>query len=119
MESQIFQVAAQVESIRTLKDKSLKIVIETQELNPEEKTLLFELGDKAIWIAMKETPVKFDELDIKEPEVEFKNDSSPSKRLRSVLFVYYKQNYSGQKTFDEFYRDTIDKLCDLYKSKLD
>ena len=115
----VLQFPSQVEGIRTLKDGSIKVDIETQELPPEDMTKLFAFKNKPIWIAFKETEVKYEDLDVKEPEPEFKSDKHPSQRLRAILYVYWEQKYSQQSDFDSFYKKTIDKLCDIYKDKLD
>jgi len=118
--SDILQFPSQVESIRTLKDGSIKVDIETQELPPEDMTKLFEFKNKPIWIAFKETDIKYEDLDIKEPAPEFKTDKSPSQRLRSVLYRYWEQKYSTAYTnFDDFYKKTVDQICKQYKDKLD
>lgn len=118
MENKIVQFSAQIDGIRTLKDGGLKISVDTQELPSDEKALLFGFSNKQIWAVFKETEIKPEEIEIVEPDTEFKSDKTPSQRLRAVLFRYYEQNYSTQKTFEEFYREIMEKLINQYKDKL-
>ncbi len=119
MENDILQFACQVDGVRTLKDKGLKITLETQEIPPDEKTLLFGFGEKNIWCAFKEMPLDIEDIDIQEPSPEFKDDKSPSKRLRSVLYIYWSQNYSSKRPFQEWYQEIMDKIIQKYKEKLE
>lgn len=112
------QFSAQIDTVRTLKDGGLKITIETQELHSDEKTILFDFANKQIWALFKAIEPRAEEIDIIEPATEFKSDKSPSQRLRAVLFRYYEQNYSNQKTFNEFYAQIMEKIINRYKDKL-
>lgn len=112
------QFSAQIDTVRTLKDGGLKITIETQELPADEKAILFDFANKQIWALFKELPPRIEEIEVVEPDTEFKTDKTPSQRLRSVLFRYYEQNYSTKKTFEEFYREIMEKLINQYKEKL-
>ncbi len=115
----IFQIAAIVDSVRTLKNSTLRITIETQDVacfTPEELATLFKLTDKHVHVAIKETEVKADELDIKEV-ADFKGEKSPSQRLRSTLFVYWTQN-KPTTDFETYYRTMIEKFISTIKDKL-
>jgi len=106
-----------IDKITTLKDNSLKIIIETNELPNELMSELFSLRNKQVYTAFKDTELKSDELDIKEMPLEFKSDKSQSQRLRSVLYVYWEQN-KPTKLFETFYKRKTDEFIDLVKGKL-
>jgi hypothetical protein len=106
-----------IDKISTLKDGSLKITLESQELNSAEMAVLFELRNKQVYTAFKETPIKADELDIKEPLTEFKTDKSASQRLRAVLYCYWEQ-HKPTKDFDTFYKSKMEEFINLVKDKL-
>jgi len=114
----IFQTAGAIKKIQTKEDKTLKLTIDTQELNPTESTMLFSLFDKLGWFIFKELPI--DPQDIKSPEfvAEIKGEKSPSKRLKNVLFVLWKQNGSNR-DFDDYYKKQIEKFIEAVKDKLD
>lgn len=114
------QFSSTVDKITTLKDGGNKITIETQELPPEHMTKLFEFANKQVWTLFKETPdIKADEIDIEEPEPEFKKDKSPALRLRNVLYVLYEQKYSSNGSFDDFYKKQMENIIKQFKNKLD
>ena len=50
---------------------------------------------------------------------EFKNDKTPSERLRAVLYVLWEQQKPLVITFDAFYRAEMDRIITHYKGKLE
>lgn len=107
-----------IDQIKTLKDGSLKLTLETAELPDEVMTELFSYRNKQVYCALKDTELKPDELDIKEMPVEFKsNKKSKSKLLKSVLYVYWEQNKPTQ-DFNSFYNRKMDEFINLVKDKL-
>jgi hypothetical protein len=86
-------------------------------LLPEQAALLFQLKGKLGWFLFSESEIK--EKDIpKEAAPEFKSDKTPSQRLRSTLYVYWKQNTNQVKTFDTFYKEWMEKKITEIKETL-
>jgi len=113
----MFQLSALIDGIKTLKNKTLKISLETQDISmfsPEELGELFKLNDKQIWVAFKEEEVDPEDLDVKMVKME---EKSPSSRLRSCLWVYWDKN-KPTTTFDEFYNRKIEEFIKLVKEKI-
>lgn len=106
-----------IDKITTLKDQSLKITLESQELQPEEMAALFELRNKYVYTALDEAPINPDDLDIKEPMKEFKTDKTPSQRLRAVLYRYWEQNKPTE-DFDSYYKRKMEEIINYIKDKL-
>lgn len=109
------QVTTYLTSVRSRKDGSLGLSMDTPELSPQEKVLFMELQN--IECEMVLTP-----KDIKDvaPEViqsGFDN-KSPSQRLRDTLFVWYKQEGSDE-LFDNWYAKKMEKIIDWVKTKLE
>lgn len=110
-----------LESFRTLKDKSLKVIFETGELSPAQIT---ELGSKIQQFGYLYfnsdvlTSGKIDELS--KIKVDF-DDSTKSKaqRLRAVLYVNWKSDNKGYAVFDDYYNFQMEKIISHYKSKLE
>jgi len=50
---------------------------------------------------------------------EMTGGKSPSKRLRDVLYVAYKQNPEGYKDSETYYMAKMEKFVDHVKSKLE
>lgn len=103
------------------KDKSVKLSMDTRECNPEELLSLMALESCEGWITFSPTSQEAEavEMPTESPNLDTK---SPSERMRSVLFIWYKQEVAKQKfvgTFDMFYGAKMDKIIESIKSKLD
>lgn len=106
-----------IDKITTLKDRSLKITLETPELPGEMMSQLFSMNNRQVYTAFKDTELQPDDLDIKEMPVEFSKDKSPSERLRSVLYVYWDKNKPTTE-FDTFYKRKMEEFIGLVKDKI-
>lgn len=114
-------VGAILSSYHSLKDKTLKLVFETQEPTPEQVTKVASLSQAFGFLAFKMDNFKQDEieaLDSLKSDYEDKGKSK-SQRLKAVLYVYWKQDDQGYKIFDDYYNHMMEKLINFYKSKLD
>src|SRR5689334_12089799 len=95
----------QVDSISTRADKSIKIVISTQEQTEESKVALFGLHQKPACFLISTQSITEQEseavtaakLDLAE------NGKSPSQRLRGVLFRLWQQDNKGYKDSNLYY----------------
>lgn len=103
-----FQVPATIESISTRKDRTMKIVVGTQELEPSDSAELMALHDKLGWFMFAENAFAPTEIP-KENAPEFKSDKSPSQRLRSILYVYWDKCTDKKTTFNNFYDQFVEK----------
>jgi len=112
------QIPSYIHKIETTTDKGLKLTVYTQEISPETKKDLFELLDKLGWLVFATAKVEPEDL-VNLPEIkpEFRDDKTPSQRLRAILFVYWEQNGS-KGNFDDFYKDYIEKIIENIKGKL-
>jgi len=112
-----FQIPATIEGMRTLKDGGIRLTIDTNELAENEMAKVFSLKEKFVWLAISETAIKEDELNIPEVMMEFKNEKTPSQRLRNTIFVYWSQ-YKPTPTFDEFYKQKMEQIISFIREKL-
>lgn len=115
-------MGAILESYRSLKDNTLKLTFETQEPTPEQLMNVAQLNQKFGFLAFKKDDYKQDEKDfLKGLESNYEDDKkkSPSKRLRDVLFVWWKQDDKGYSDFENFYTHFMEKYIDNIKSKLE
>lgn len=110
--------AAIVDKITTLKDKSCKIVLDTQELTParagELFTLLNSLASVYISPAVIDTK-EMQQVDAIEPEMPGK---SPSQRMRNVMFLLYRQDAEGFKEFDGYYKTKMEGIINELKNNI-
>jgi hypothetical protein len=114
-------IAAQLENYRSLKDKSLKITFETNELNPQELLGIAECLGSFGYLAFKKEPFASSEQEkIESLETGYNaKEKTPSQRLRGVLYVNYQKDNEGFDTFTRYYDFQMEKITNHYKSKLD
>lgn len=111
---------AQIDSIRSLKDGSVKVTLETQELTPSAAGDLFSLQGKFCYVAFKLEHFRREEIDALESlKADYQETGkTPSQRLRNILHVWFKQEPQGFDSFTLFYEHHLEKLCDHFKGKL-
>jgi len=110
-----------LESYRSLKDKTMKIVFETNELTPQQLIEIVNNSQKFGFLAFKEDEFKNEEKILLEGLKSDYNDKGKSKstRLRNVLYVNWEQKDLGFGLFQDYYNNQIEKLITHYKNKLD
>ena len=114
----ITPIPAIISKLMTMADKGIRISVDTQELTPEEGSKLFSLKDKYGHFVFIEGEVLPENVEVPEFVQDFKNEKSPSQRLRSVLYRLWEQ--SGKpNTSEQFYREQMEKIIEHYKGKLD
>lgn len=99
------------------KDKSVRVSFETRELNPEEILTLMSLEGTEMWVGLAPNA---DEIEIPEEHAEI-DEKTPSERLRSVLYVWYKQEVEAGKftgLFETFKKERMERIIEGVKSKL-
>lgn len=111
-------LAAMVEKIYTLKDKSVKLVLETQEISPNKAGNVFQLMNQLVSVYIKPNEITEDEMnkvDEVDPAMPVK---SPSQRMRNVLFILWKQDSQGHQDFDSYYRFEMNKFIEELKNNI-
>lgn len=114
-------IAAQLEGYRSLKDRSIKITFESQELNPQELLGIAENLNAFGYLAFKKEPFGEQErLTIAQLESDYEDKAkTPSKRLRGVLYRNYEQKNDGFDSFSKYYDHHMEKIIEHFKSKLE
>ncbi|MDI6788417.1 MAG: hypothetical protein QME51_08610 [Planctomycetota bacterium] len=113
-----FQVPSTVSRITTMADNTVRLIIDCQEIPPDQESKIFALRNKLGWFIFSEQPVKEEYVkDLPEIAVD-KNEKTPGQRLRAVLYLYWNQHKSTH-SFDDFYRLHMEKFIDSVKEKLD
>jgi hypothetical protein len=112
-------IPAQIEAVQTRRDRSLKITLGTQELEPQKAGQLMGLNQHVatVYITSRET-LSADEKDILdsiEPDLPGK---SPSQRLRAVLYLLWKQEPAGFQDQNLHYLHHMEKILEHFKAKL-
>lgn len=121
--SELIIIPAYVASIKTLKDKTVNITIETQEISPETMAQLYTLHKSGTCIAALKATEFTDEqtkaLEVAElNEVEL-GSKTPSQRLRAVLYRLFEHKPEGHKSFPLFYEFKMSQLIEWVKKHID
>lgn len=103
----IVQFSAQIDSAKANNDRTLTLKIDSQELNANETSFIFNLFQKQIWIALSEMAITKEDLNIPET-VDPLDQKSPSQRLRDRMFVYFKEK-KVEGDFDSWYKGQLEK----------
>lgn len=104
--------------IRSLKDGSVSMTLETQELSSGKAGELFSLRNKIAYCYISARQVETSEMkmvDSLEPELKGK---TPSQRLRAVMYLNWKQDNEGYPDSESYYRSKLENIIETYKSNL-
>ena len=102
--------------IRSLKDGSVSINLETQELTPKNAAELFALRNKiaVVYISDKEiNRSEIEKVDKIKPEL---GGKTQGQRIRNTLFMLHAENPEGM-DFDSYYKHKTDLYIEHLKSK--
>lgn len=110
------QFPALLDSISTRKDRSLKIILSTQEMNESDMAELFSYRDKLGYTTF--TPAPETHIDVPDAPVD-SGKKSQAQRIRNVIYVLWEQSYKAQyPDEDVFYIWYTNRIIDDIKSKL-
>lgn len=116
MSELVFHSEGVLRRLQTMSDGGVRVIFDTQELSPANAAALHMFVHQYCGIglaARSEKPVS-----VNAPEIVLEEqEKSPSTRLRSVLFLLWKERGS-EGDFDSYYRKTMNNLIDQFKSKL-
>ena len=118
--SKLLIISAYLDSFRSLKDKTLKLVFETNEPTPEQLKDIAGILQSFGYLAFSKDNFKQEQINILEnTKCEYEDKSkSKSNRLRSVLYIYWKQENKGYDVFDDFYNYHMEKFIAHVKTLL-
>ncbi len=111
---------AEIETIASRADGTIKVILGTQELTPEKVSQLFALRKKVGYVAIKQAEFQPDEMDaLTEVGDDLKQmGKTPSQRMRNVLFILFNQSNEGFTTFNEFYNHKMNIYVEALKNKI-
>lgn len=110
-----FSVAATLEGVRALKEGGLSLSFHSQELSKEEMVSVMQFYQSFGYLLF--SPEQLGEEDIPKEKLSPDEEKSPSKRLRSILFIIWKQQ-GGEGDFEAFYRKKMEAIIEQLKSRL-
>lgn len=110
-----FQVEAILEGVTPRKDGGVSLRFVTNEVTKDDKVMLMEFYQSFGWLMFKAN--EFQESEIPTEQAKHDVGTSPSKRLKSVLFVYWKQQGENG-DFDVFYKQKMEQFIEAVKNNL-
>jgi hypothetical protein len=115
-----FQLPAQLEGYRSLKDRTLKLSFETNELTPEQMADIHYSLNKVGYLAFAPDPFTTKEInDLDSLKVEYDDTGKTvSQRLRAVLYRLWEQGNEGYKDFNMYYAFKMEGFITHLKTKL-
>lgn len=119
MENNLLKVPSVIEKVMTMADGGLRLFVDTQELQPEDKGVVMNFHKKQGYFVFSEQYENINVEDIKNlPKIELEEgEKSPSIRLRAVLYVYWEEKKVGG-SFDSFYKKQMERFIQTIKEKL-
>lgn len=111
------QFSCQIDSAKANNDRTLSLKVDTQELSSEDTAHIFSFFQKQVWIAIAETPITKEQLNIPDVVDEMET-KTPSQRLRDRMAVYYKKKFNKFDGFDAWYKNALDEIGQKYLEKI-
>jgi hypothetical protein len=116
----LITLPAIIEGVSTRKDKTVRVTIGTQEMTPATAAQLFSMANQYAYVAIKvEEFLGEDMAALDDLSTEGEPNRTPSKRLRSVLYVNWKQDPEGYEDFRNYYLYKMERIIEHFKGRLD
>jgi len=111
------QFPAMIERIATLKDGSVRLVVDTRELQSDEMAKLFSLRKAEGWLLFAPTVIEKDDLDLPALPRDPARKKSQAQRMKAVIYrLWEKAGSVGD--FEVFYTSYTEKIIEQIKEKL-
>lgn len=113
-------IAAVVEKIETRADKTLKVVLATQEIDSSEAATLFGFKGEYCKVLLSTTNIeKAQELAVDQAQVKDSREiKSKAQRLRNTLYRVWEITPGAPDDFDDYYNNKMEELITHFKAKL-
>lgn len=123
MDAKLLTIPCAIESVATRKDKTIRVVVGTQELSPAQMTELMSQWVGGIGVmAFKGEQFNYNDeemlnsLKIDAAEL---GGKTPSQRLRSSLYILFEHNNEGHQDFNTYYQSMMERFIDMVKKRID
>jgi hypothetical protein len=106
-----------ISSIRSLKDGSVSVCVETQELSPAKAGELFSLRKKVamMYLSPKDVITQKEMDQVNAITADLPQGKTPSKRMYNVLYILWKQDPEGYKDFQLYYMAKMEDYIENLK----
>lgn len=125
MSEPLLQIPAVISKITTMSNDAIRLQVDTQEnLTPVSQAMVFGYYNKLGVFAFAKSNIDEKDLVIPDYKPSEEENKSPSQRLRGVLYLLWKQRgkkdlYGQDCDSDTYYRQTLERIINAYKEKLD
>jgi hypothetical protein len=110
---------ASIRKVETLQDGALRLRVDTQEkFPPTGAAVLLAMVDGYGSFGIKVGEAPINPKDVPDFTPEFKDDKSPSERLRNVMWVYHSQKKIAE-PFESWRKNQIEAIISKWKESLD
>jgi hypothetical protein len=119
--NELFKISGYITKITTMSKNTIRLQVDsTENVSGEAMKRVFDMIDQQgnFLFAIRQLQPE-DLLNLPIPEPEFKEDKSPSKRMKAVLYRLWEQKKEGYDDFELYYRFKMEKLIEVLKSKLE
>ncbi len=108
---------ATISKVTTMRDKTIRLQVDCQEIPAENMAELFALNDALGWFFFHERPLT--QIDTKNlPEIKIESwEKSPGQRLKASLYRLWEQHKTDE-DFETYYRRQMEKIIEAVKEKL-
>ena len=110
------QVQTVIGSVSSRKDKSLRLSVTTPELSTTERAKFMDMQGILCETLFSPLDTEFPEIDKIETDMDQK---SPSQRLRSIMYILFKQNNEGHDLFPAYYAHKMEGILTHVKGKIE
>ena len=115
-------IDASIEKVTTRRDNTNAITIGTQEINAEQRAVLFGFSNKHCKILISDSNILQQEIsEVEKVDLDSPEKKKQSQRIRNALFVWHKQDDEIRKRypdFDKFYFAYTEEVLSNIKSKI-
>ena len=107
-----------VDSFRTLKDNTVKVVFHTNEMSTEQAANLYSMTNKYVKLHLTENNITEQQIktmsDAKVEAEELVKGKTKSQRIRNILYLHWEQK-KPMDSFDDFYNIEMEKIIKRFK----
>ena len=116
---ELFQCASTIEKVETRRDQTLKLIIGTQELDPDSEAILMRLRNKIGWFMFSTVPIEDVDLkDIPDFIPRSVGQKSDSQLEREQMWLFWKNKTDQRVEFEEWRHKIIQRRIQSWKDKL-
>ncbi len=103
-----------VDSFRTLKDNTVKLIIHTQEMTAEEAAKLFKLTNQHVKFHISSENINQKQIELlNETELDkddLVNGKTKAQRIRGIMFLAWENKGRPEDSFEQFYKLEMERM---------